>query len=30
LKRGLAARHRDDREAYTEGKAEFIQQALAE
>jgi GrpB-like predicted nucleotidyltransferase (UPF0157 family) len=30
LKRRLAERHRDDREAYTEGKGRFIQQALAE
>jgi len=30
LKRRLAERHRDDREAYTEGKTEFIRQALAE
>jgi GrpB-like predicted nucleotidyltransferase (UPF0157 family) len=30
LKRRLAERHRDDREAYTEGKSRFIQQALVE
>jgi len=30
LKRRLAERHRDDREAYTEAKGRFIQQALAE
>jgi GrpB-like predicted nucleotidyltransferase (UPF0157 family) len=30
LKRRLAERHRDDREAYTEGKDRFIEQALAE
>ena len=29
LKRGLAAEHPDDREAYTEAKAEFIAEALA-
>jgi GrpB-like predicted nucleotidyltransferase (UPF0157 family) len=29
LKRELAARHRDDREAYTEAKADFIVAALA-
>jgi GrpB-like predicted nucleotidyltransferase (UPF0157 family) len=29
LKLGLAADHRDDREAYTEAKTGFIQQALA-
>jgi len=30
LKRRLAERHRDDREAYTEAKSRFIQQALAD
>jgi GrpB-like predicted nucleotidyltransferase (UPF0157 family) len=30
LKRGLAAEHPDDREAYTEAKAEFITEALAQ
>jgi GrpB protein len=29
LKRGLADEHPDDREAYTEAKAEFIAEALA-
>ncbi len=29
LKRGLAARHRDEREAYTEGKAGFVADVLA-
>lgn len=30
LKRRLAERHRDDREAYTEGKSRFIRQALTD
>lgn len=30
LKHRLAERHRDDREAYTEGKTKFLQQVLAE
>lgn len=29
LKRGLAARHRQDREAYTDGKAEFVHATLS-
>jgi GrpB-like predicted nucleotidyltransferase (UPF0157 family) len=28
LKRALAVRHRDDREAYTQAKAEFIRASL--
>lgn len=30
LKRALAARHRDDRESYTEAKAEFIRASLSD
>jgi GrpB-like predicted nucleotidyltransferase (UPF0157 family) len=29
-KRALAARHREDREAYTEAKAEFIRRLLSQ
>jgi GrpB-like predicted nucleotidyltransferase (UPF0157 family) len=29
LKRGLAARFRDDREAYTRGKADFVEAVLS-